>query len=590
MKGILFVFLLIAFALPVGAQRMTLVRNGKSHWVILLAPGSSAPMRHGAEEIQRHLLLMSGARLPILTPEAGQAEWPKGARGALVIADDAVLAAREQRPRLPAEGFRIRTITPQSRRDIPRIEICGDNRRGALYGCYALLEDVLGCRWFTAKISRIPHRKTVSVGPLNIREHPAFEYREPFYTEAFDRDWAVRNRTNGNSQHLDETVGGKVAYGKFVHTFNELVPPEQYFDTHPEYFSLINGKRMKGYYQLCLTNPDVLRLSIEKVRAWIRENPTATIFSVSQNDTYNNCQCDNCKAVEQEEGAPSGLVLRFVNAVADAIAAESPHVLIDTLAYQWTEAPPKHVKPRPNVRIRLAPIGACFGHGIDACDANKRVLENLSAWSQITHQLYVWHYSTNFANYLQPLPDLDEIAADIPLFKKYGVVGLFYEGCYAPGGGGAMSELKAYLMAKLMWNPSRPAQPIITEFLKGVYGKGAPAIQQWLDLLHAGVRAKTVHPRIYDPPTAAYLSDDTLTQGAALFDRAQKDTASDPVAHEQVERARLALEYVQWMRAAPGSRERAEFAKTVTDKLHRYGIGQVREGEPVEKFLQRVAP
>ncbi|HZO92105.1 MAG TPA: DUF4838 domain-containing protein [Chthonomonadaceae bacterium] len=569
--------LLLAALTPAAGQQITLVKNGKSAYAILLAPGATPAMRHGAEELQQFLRQMSGAKLPILEPEAGASDLPSHL---IVIADANVLAGRGEGPRLGEEEFRIHT-------EPPRLVISGGGKRGALYGCYAFLEDVLGCRWFTPRISKIPKRRTITVGPLDMREKPAFEYREPYYTEAFDRDWAVRNRTNGNGQRLDESVGGKVSYGKFVHTFNELVPPDVYYDTHPEYFSLINGKRMKGYYQLCLTNPDVLRITIEKVKQWIKENPTATIFSVSQNDTYNNCQCDNCKAVEREEGAPSGPLLRFVNAVADAIAKEYPHVLIDTLAYQWSEDPPKLTKPRPNVRIRLAPIGACVGHPMDKCDANKHVFENLAAWSKITDQLYIWHYSTNFANYLQPLPDLDEIAGDIPLFKQHGVVGLFYEGDYAPGGGGEMSELKAYLMAKLMWNPDRDPKPIIADFLEGVYGKAAPYIQRWLDLMHADVRARNVHVHIYDPPTAPYLSDTTLAEGVQLFDAAEKAVAEDPVALDQVQRARLALEYVQLMRAKDaGTRE--ELARRVTEKLTRYHIGQVREGEPVAKFLERI--
>jgi hypothetical protein len=595
------IFALICMAVgQTAAQRITLVRNGKSNCVILLAPGVTAPMRHGAEELQRFLRQMSGAQLPIIAPEAGWMldDLPKGTRCLLVIADAEVLAQRGEGPMLGPEEFRIRTL-PGDRRNLPQIEISGDHKRGALYGCYAFLEDVLGCRWYTSRISRIPKRRTIVIGPLDIREKPAFEYREPYYTEAFDRDWAVRNRTNGNSQRLDESVGGRIAYGPFVHTFNSLVPPDEYFDTHPEYFSMINGRRMKGYYQLCLTNPDVLRISIERVKQWIRDNPNATIFSVSQNDTGYNCQCDNCKAVEQEEGAPSGVVLRFVNAVADAIAKEYPHVLIDTLAYQWTEDPPKKVRPRPNVRIRLAPISACFGHPLDRCDANRKSFANLSAWAKITDQLYIWHYSTNFANYLQPLPDLDEIAGDIPLFKQHGVVGLFYEGGYASGGGCEGAELKAYLMAKLMWNPNRPVEPIIEEFMQGVYGKAAPYMLQWQNLLHQDVRTKNVHVRIYDPPTAPYLSPAVLDEGTKLFDAAEKAVAGDPVALDAVQRARLALEYVQLMRASPRytveggeyrptGGARADLARVVAEKIRKYGIGQVREGEPVENFLRRI--
>lgn len=556
-------------ALPASAATpktgLTLVQAGKPKAAIRVLPGAPLAARHGAEELQRFVREMSGATLPIVT--SAQA-------GSLITIGAAPLREEE---------YRVRTQPG-------RLDIRGGGKRGALYGCYALLEDVLGCRWYTRTVSKIPHRPTVTIRRLDLHGRPAFEYREPYYWEAFDRDWAARNRTNGNSQHLDESVGGRIQYGKFVHTFNELIPPDQYFDAHPEYFSLVGGQRRKGYYQLCLTNADVLRLSIEKVQQWIKDNPDATLFSVSQNDTGGRCECDNCKAVEQEEGAPSGVVLRFVNAVADAIGKDHPQVLIDTLAYQWTEDPPKHVRPRPNVRVRLAPIGACVGHAFDGCDANAHPLANLKAWAAITDQLYMWHYCTNFAHYLQPLPDLGEIAADIPLVRKNGVVGLFYEGAYAPGGGGEMSELKAYLMAKLMWDPGRPAAPIIAEYLQGVYGPAAPQMRRWLDLLESSVKQPGVHAHIYDPPTAPYLSDALLSQGKTLFDSAEHAAQANTVALDQVQRARLALEYVQLERMVPTDPGRTALVAQVTAKIKKYGITQVREGEPVDKYLARIKP
>lgn len=549
---------------------LTIVRDGQTDWCIALPAGATAPVKHGAKELQEHLRLMTGATLPVVED---------GTKSAKAI------ALRVDRT-LGPEAFRIRSLADG-------LEIRGDDRRGLLYGCYGLLEDVLGCRWYTGTIRKIPSKRTLEIGPIDLTQKPAFEYREPYYWEAFDRDWAVRNRANGNAQRLDDAVGGKVMYGPFVHTFNELVPPEQYFDQHPEYFSMLKGKRVKGYHQLCLTNPDVLRISIERVRRWIGENPAATIFSVSQNDTYGQCECNACKVVEADEGAPSGVVLRFVNAVAAAIGKDHPHVLIDTLAYQWTEKPPLKVRPLPNVRIRLAPIGACVAHPLDGCEANKTPLTNLLAWSKITDQLYIWHYSTNFAHFLQPLPDLDEIAGTISLFKKRGVVGIFYEGDMVAGGGGEMSELKAYLMTKLMWDPSRDAKAIVDEFVTGVYGPAAPQINAWLDLLHQPARKHQVHAKIYDPPNAPYLSDELLVAGTRLFEEAESAAKDDPVALEQVQRARLALEYVQLCRStpdrpAPGGISHETLVATVVGKIARFQISSVREGEPVAQFLKRI--
>ncbi len=570
--------LLLCLAGSSSAAPFTVVKNGKSDWKIVVAPGGSPSMEHGALELQRFILKISGAKLAILHPEAG---WSEPTKHIIVLADDAILAQREKRKAMGPEEFRIKS-RPAG------ILISGGAQRGVMYGCYALLEDVLGVRWYTPRITKVPKIRVLTLGDLNIHQKPGFEYREPFFTEAWDKDWSARNRVNGNTHYLDDSVGGKVTYGKFVHTFNDLVPPDKYFDEHPEYFSLVDGKRMKGYYQLCLTNPDVLRISIETVKQWIKENPKATIFSVSQNDVYHNCQCPACKAVEEEEGAASGVVLRFVNAVADAIVKDHPNVRIDTLAYQWTEKPPTKVRPRKNVRIRLAPIYACFSHPLDGCDENKTALANLKAWAKISDQLYVWHYTTNFANYMQPLPNLDEIAGDVPLFAKNHVVGLFDEGAYQPGGGGEMAELKSYLLAKLMWDPSRPAKPIIAEFLRGVYGKAAPQMQQWLDLIHAAGREGKVHARIYDPPNAPYFPSSLIAEGRTIFDAAEVAVDRDPVALDQVQRARLALEYVELMQMDPKAPEYAALAKRVATKVRRYGIGQAREGEPIEAFLQRI--
>ena len=149
--------------------------------------------------------------------------------------------------------------------------------------------------------------------------------------------------------------GGKVRFGSglFVHTFNTLCPPEEFFATNPEYFSEINGGRVKDHTQLCLTNPHVLRIVTERLLARIRQDPTAKLFSVSQNDWYNFCTCPDCKAIDDREESHAGTMITFVNKVAEAVEKEFPELWIETLAYQYTRKPPKTLKPRRNVVPRL---------------------------------------------------------------------------------------------------------------------------------------------------------------------------------------------------------------------------------------------
>jgi len=253
--------------------------------------------------------------------------------------------------------------------------------------------------------------------------------------------------------------------------------------------------------QLCLTNPDVLRLSVSAVLEWIREHPEATIYSVSQNDWDGWCECDNCRRTEREEGgAHSGPILRFVNALAAEVEKKHPGKLIDTLAYLYSEAPPLRARPRPNVRIRLCPIGVCQAHPYEKCPYNAYFMKNLRAWSKITNQLYIWHYNTNFSNYLLPFPDFDERAADLPMYRRHGVVGLFLEGAYPPGGGGEMGELHAYVTARLLWDTAASPEKSVNEFLEAVYGPAAPPMRSFFDLMHKLVRMRWRGPAYLDSP------------------------------------------------------------------------------------------
>ena len=118
------------------------------------------------------------------------------------------------------------------------------------------------------------------------------------------------------------------------------MPPEEFYDKHPEYYSLINNKRIHEEAQLCLTNPDVLKIVTERIKKRIRQNPEYLIYDVSQNDWDNPCQCDKCQAIVKREGSESGLVIWFVNQVAEAVEKEFPDKYIGTLAYKYTRTPP----------------------------------------------------------------------------------------------------------------------------------------------------------------------------------------------------------------------------------------------------------
>ena len=168
---------------------------------------------------------------------------------------------------------------------------------------------------------------------------------------------------NSSAATLGEKHGGKITYGgELVHSFYDLLSPDDHFAAHPEYFAQFDGERVREHTQLCCTNEDVVRLVVARVHRLMTEQPQATVFSISQMDWDNYCCCPDCAALAEKEDTLFAPVLYLVNRVVAALAAEFPAKVIDTIAYEWSRRPPKTMRPLPNVIVRLCSVECCFSH------------------------------------------------------------------------------------------------------------------------------------------------------------------------------------------------------------------------------------
>ncbi len=557
------------------AQGLVLAQKGESPFVIVRSVNASPTEIHAAGELQAFLEQISGARLPIVTDDE-----PVGPHevmlGDTTHQKPAGIAVNYEK--LGDEGFNIRTTGDH-------LSIAGGRLRGTMYGVYTLLEDYLGCRWFSSKVSRIPKRDRIVLPRINETQVPVLEYREPFYTDAFDPDWAARNKMNSSSARLDEQRGGKITYRGFVHTFYPLLSPDQYFEQHPEYFSLIDGKRTHQRGQLCLTNPDVLRIVTDRVKQWLRDSPGANIVSVSQNDWHGWCTCDACKAIDEREDSHAGTMIQFVNQVAENIEAEFPDVAIDTLAYQYTRKPPEQVRPRHNVIVRLCSIECCFSHPLATDPENRSFRDDIIGWSKLTDRLYIWDYVTSFAHYVNPFPNFQVLQPNIQFFVDHGVKGIFEEGNYNSEGG-EFAELRAYVMAKLLWDPDYDVEMAMDEFLEASYGEAAGPIRAYIDLLRDKVVGDDIHMRIWVGPDSAYLSDDVLRHADGLWAHALR-FRQDPETDFRVQVASLPIKYVHIMRMKPGP-ARIELLDQFMAIAKKKGITRISEGRMLEDWENAV--
>lgn len=586
--------LLIAFVVGLHlaclAAPAELVEQGVSDYRIYSSPSALAPEAYAAEVLQDYLARISGCTLPIVRKAS--------ADGKLVYVGFADVPASVLGDVDP-KTFGAEEYVIQQSGDV--LLIAGGTPRGTLYGVIGLLRDHFGCRWYTRDVTKVPQAKTLRLDGLPDRQAPTFAYREPWYREVHDIDFAVHNRLNASMVPIPVKKGGRFVIYPFVHTFNQLVPPEEYFDEHPEYFSLVDGKRQRegNRVQLCLTNPEVLRIATGTVLRWVAEHPEADVFSIDQNDGYGYCECPNCAALDEAEGSHSGTLLRFVNQIADVMAEKHPDVRLQTLAYVYSEVPPKSIRPRPNVTIRMCHYEYCEAHAIGQCDDHDVFVERLEGWSKITDSITIWDYYTNFRHYLIPFPNFESVIHHPRFYAEHNCIGLFAQGNNVrEHGGGEFSALRAWVFAQLMWNPYQDGDALIDEFVANVYGPAAPFVAEYIQMARDAVRPASMRFSIFASlEQMPYLTADFLDRADALFAKAEAAADGNHSLLRRVQLARLPINYARLQFYLVGganylSRERAPAVlDTFTRTLRDHQIKQFGErfGEDaISEFVQRV--
>lgn len=522
--------LLVALASGASAQALV-AEGGRARTTVVLSFEASPAERYAAEELAHWLGQITNVSIPV------QVDPQEVPANAIVVGGGAI-----SRRLFPAVAWdRLGLEETVMRVDGRRTLLAGGRPRGTVYSVYRLLHR-LGCRWWTPWAETIPKMGKLTLPRLNLNETPAFESRDSFWYSGFDGDWAARNATNGQTARLEAKHGGRVEYAGFVHTFYPLVPPDSYFRLHPEWYSLIDGKRTATNAQLCTTDPHLRDFVVERVRERLRQNPQATIVSVSQNDCFNPCQCDRCQALVREQDSESAPVLALANYVAERIEKDYPHVAVDTLAYQYTRKAPRTLRPRPNVIVRLCSIECNFSQPLTH-PSNASFADDIRDWSRLTGRLYIWNYDTNFAHYPQPIPNYFVLGPNERFFRANGVRGVFEQGAYQSNGG-EMAELRAWVQARLLWDPSADDKALIDEFLKGYYGPAAKPIRQHLDLLTNAAKGQVA--TIYDPTTKPFFGLATMRRSEELWQRAERLVAKRPDLRWRVRQGHLAVRYV-WL-------------------------------------------
>jgi len=531
-----------------------------------------------AEFLQRVIKASCGADLPISGTKTEH---------------NIFIGSRDPSPDVKWDGFRITT-------DDHSLYLDGNVARGTLYAAFDFAEKYMGYRLFSEdpqtgdRCEVIPTEGEAEVPcGLNIIDNPGFAARRTTcHQHSVSAEFSAHCRLN-DCAPVGEEYGGIEPINGGCHTFDSLCPSDLYFDEHPEYFSYVideetgEGKRIRcsndtNYGgQLCLSNPDVIRIVTENVLKQLRANPEMKIAEVSQCDNTHYCQCERCAAIDAEEGSQAGTMIRFINAIAEAVEKEFPDVLVRTFAYTYSRTAPKITRARHNVLVRYCTIEACSRHALNDpnCKINAGVYgREMEEWGKMAEKISVWNYITNWCSFNAPFPILSSLRDNARFFADCGVIHFFAECNPSDNAGGVWPQLKAYLISKLLWDPYMSEEEYdrhINEFLAGFYGKGWREIRRYIDMeqeltLHREMKCferadiGAAHydsvPHIpdlrdffrinYDPTPYQpvypnnYLTDlcEHLDEAFAMFDRAY-DLAETDAERFRIKRNRCSLEY-----------------------------------------------
>jgi len=553
----------------------TLFSNKKTDYRIVVGKNASESEQWSAKELQKYLSEISGAAFKIVSDDTD------------VTKNEIIVGYNKHSQQLLGDNFDEPASSDESfvyKNIKSNLVLLGGKQRGTMYAVISFLENVFGVRWYTPEVTVIPKREKYTFNYINHSEKPSIQVRNDFYFEAFEPIWAAHNRVNG-SMWYREQPGGVEVFGE-THTFYKFVPPSEFYEKHPEYFSLIDGKRIYERAQLCLINPDVLDLMTERLKQYIRDNPKILIYSVSQNDWKNPCQCSNCQAIVDKEGSQSGIMLWFVNQVADRIKTEFPDKYVGTLAYDYTRKPPKKIKPKENVVIRFCSIECCFAHDFNSCPENRDFLSDLHRWSAISPKIYIWDYVVNFRHYIMPYPNFNVLQPNIKTFKNNHAIGIMEQAAYQSRGG-EFAELRAYVIAKLLWDVDCDVDKVIDDFMYGYYGRSGQYIREYFDLLHAQVTPDT-HIHLGLRPDDKIFSDKFVRDADQIFNKAEVVADNDEI-KERVEMARLPLMYLKCRRDPVNSKYDGTYDR-FSNIVKREGITHFDEsGKPnIEDFHKRI--
>ena len=534
--------------------------NGVTSYVIVQAADASEAETFAAQELSDYLQQITGAQFPIVLEQ----DAPPDTR---IIVGPGVLSrsvlGAETVDSLAGDDF----VIQGSGSDIL---IVGGRPRGTLYGVYSFLERELGCRWLNwYGETFVPQAKSVLLKGIDRTSAPTFDHRtmqQYFHHKDTSRIWPfmVANGVTGNSPAAaDEKTGGDPPYVRHspgchslfyylvpeignhpIHVLQKELEQHPVFGEHPDYFSLIDGKRV-ATHQLCFSNKGLRKRLTDNMLSHMHRMHGRGVFDVSVMDVPKElCQCPRCQAMVKREDTIGAPLMDYLVELGRVVKEAYPEAWLSTLAYRrlQTEKPPRHLVMPDNLIVVFAAIDNNFAASFQH-PSNAETLNNLNGWAAKDSKLWVWYYTNPYGDATLPIGNLTNIWDDFRLFKQVGVTGFFLQHDAGTSDSHRMADLQTWLLAKLMWDPDQDLGALIQDFTDTYYGAAGEAVRQYIALLENDTRSTPTYMTWSPGPLAfRFLTPAFLKTAQTMFDRAEAAVSGDPVHLLRVRQARMSLD------------------------------------------------
>ena len=329
----------------------------------------------------------------------------------------------------------------------------------------------------------------------------------------------------------------------FGHVYQEL--PREYpevFKKHPEYWSLVNGKRAGA--KLCLSNPGLRQLFVDRSLKWLKEHPEVVVISAEPADGGTWCECQPCQAL----GSPSDRALGMANEIARAVETAYPGVerYVGLLSYADHSPPPERVTAHPRVFLGFAQ-GFYFGQliGMDLVEAwVARGVKQFGIYDYFS--VYQWSHDMPG---LPGVAGLQQTARKIKDFHDRGAVQWTGEATNSWGPAG----LGMYLAARCLWDKSLDVDKLVDDFLTRCFGEAKDPMKTFYALINGD--------------TAPLISDDLVGRMYRTLDAARKLT-KDPQVRTRIRSLILWTHYIELFRSYTA--DTSETRQAAFERMIRY--------------------